>query len=114
MQTIKATRTIAQSTELHQLKKAAKSSAEIVTQSVKQSRLHAECALAEALICGATLNRARQILGTEFNSWLPENLPSIHHDHARAFMVLAESQARDETLQTRQGMRDALASIGVI
>lgn len=107
--------TITQSTELFSLKKSAKSSAEIVAQGVKQSRAHAESALAEALLCGATLNRARQILGpAEFNTWLPENLPAIHHDHARAFMVLAESQAKDETLQTRQGMRDALAAIGVI
>ena len=119
MQTIDAPRlTIAQSTALDDIKRRVKKSAVVCSDSVKQSRTHAEVALAEALLSGCDLLRARAILGpSQFEKWIADNFKNsdaMTLDKAKVFTTLAASQQHDETLSDRNGLRQAFQQLGIV
>lgn len=106
---------ISESTALIEVKRLAKRSAEVVTFEINKSRAHAQAGLAEALLCGSQLLRARSILGKAgFDLWLSKNFPELHPDVARTYLTLAKSSSHDETLSTQAGRRDALIALGIL
>jgi len=106
--------TIAQSTELFRIKRTVKQSTEVVASELQRSRTHAQAALAEALIGGAELLKARRILGkTAFDAWLVE---SFQHqpDVVRVCVTLAWAQSNDESLTTKTGVTEAFKALGIL
>lgn len=119
MPTTKTSRlSIAQSTELFEIKRRVKTTATSCHDSVKQCRAHAEVALAEALVSGADLLRARAILGaSNFELWIDDNFKNndaLTLDKAKVFATLAASQQKDETLSDSRGLRQAFQSLGIV
>ena len=103
--------TIAQSTELHQLKRTINDSAEVVGLLVKDVRSKFPQLLTEAVLGGSSLARVREIVGpAAFGDWLRKNA-RLTAEQAAAFTVLAKS---GDDLGTQRGLIDALRSLGVL
>lgn len=103
--------TIAQSTELFQLKRTIKDSAEAVESLVKSVKGQHRQLLTEAVVGGSSLARVREIVGpAQFQDWLRKNC-SLSAEQAAAFTVVAKSC---DELDTKRGFVDALRSLGAL
>lgn len=106
---------IANSTELHRLKRTIKNSNEIVTDFVKQSRKSGQVALGEALLCGVQLLRVRELVGPSgFDEWVSKNFKDLQAETAKTFMTLAKSQSHDDALSDRRWLQQAYQALGIV
>lgn len=106
---------IANSTELHKLKRTINDSAEAVESLVKSVKDKSRQALAEALVCGGALLKAKFILGFgQFEKWCRENCKKVSEKTARNYMRLAKGQSVADLLATGGGLKEAYISIGIL
>lgn len=103
--------TIAESNELHRLKRTINDSAEAVESLVKSLKEQSRQALAESVIGGSALARVREIVGPkDFQKWIQQNV-RLSAEQAATFAVLAKS---GDALATQRGLIDALRALGAL
>ena len=106
---------IANSTELHKLKRTINDSADAVESLVKSVKDKSRQALAEALICGKALLRAKEIMKFgQFEKWCRENCKKVSKATVKNYMRLANSQHVSHLLTTGVGLRQAYIAIGIL
>ena len=105
--------TIADSTELHRLNKTINTSAEAVESLINSVKDKSRQALAEALICGKALCRAKEILKFgQFDSWCAEHCKKIGKVTLTKYMRLANHG--EHLLTTGIGLRQAYIALGIL
>jgi hypothetical protein len=104
---------IANSTELHRLKKTINTSAEAVESLVKSVKDKSRQALAEALICGKALVRVKEIVKFgQFEKWCAENCKGIERKTVQRYTSLATRGSH--LLATGIGLRQAYIALGIL
>ena len=105
--------TIKEPSELKQLACELRESYETVAGLIKSAREKNREALAEAILCGQKLKRARELVGPGgWVRWLQENCPQISRQTALKWMKLGSHNL--QILSTSYGLRQAYIALGII